>query len=214
MPREKQRTPKLRAQLLVAAEELLGVGGPTALTVRALADRTGTSTAAVYELLGDKRGVVRELYFEGFRRMAAAFAEVPVSAAPDAQLWALVMAYRHFALAHPHLVEVMFARPFSEFEARSGELQRVQACYVAVMSAVEGAIEAGLVDGDPLDVAHVLMATCQGLTAAELAQRLGTAVADRDRRYRLAFTALLRGLRPNPTAPAGKASRRAKRKET
>ena len=46
--------------------------------------RAGTSTAAVYELFGDKAGLVRELFFEGFRRLDAAFSGLSPSADPRA----------------------------------------------------------------------------------------------------------------------------------
>ena len=67
MPRTKQRTPELRDPYLVAAVELLAAEGAAGLTARSLAARAATSAPALYELFGDKSGVVRELYFEGFR---------------------------------------------------------------------------------------------------------------------------------------------------
>src|SRR5580693_1824653 len=108
MPRTKQRTPELRDRVLVAAVELLAEEGAAGLTARSLAARAATSAPALYELFGDKSGVVRELYFEGFRRLGAQLAASPETANPVADLWALATAYRRFIRTNRELAEVMF----------------------------------------------------------------------------------------------------------
>ena len=55
----------------VGRVDLLAEEGAAGLTARSLAARAETSAPALYELFGDKAGVVRELYFEGFRRLLA-----------------------------------------------------------------------------------------------------------------------------------------------
>ena len=70
MPRTKQRTPELRERVLAVAVDLLAEEGAAGLTARSLAARADTSAPALYELFGDKSGVVRELYFEGFRQLS------------------------------------------------------------------------------------------------------------------------------------------------
>ena len=70
MPRPKQRTPELAEHVLQAALGLLASEGPAALTARRLADAAGTSPAAVYELFGDKAGVLRAVFFSGFEHLA------------------------------------------------------------------------------------------------------------------------------------------------
>jgi hypothetical protein len=50
--------------------------------------------------------------------------------------------------------------------------------------------------GDATDVAHVLMAVCQGLAIQETAGWLGTSVMSRDRRWSLATQAVIEGMRP------------------
>jgi len=46
---------------------MLAAEGAQGLTARKVASTAGTSTPAVYELFGDKSGLVREVFFEGFR---------------------------------------------------------------------------------------------------------------------------------------------------
>ena len=67
MPRAKQRTPEMRERVLQAAMDMLASDGVAEFTTRRLAQHAGTSTPAVYELFGDKAGLVREVFFEGFR---------------------------------------------------------------------------------------------------------------------------------------------------
>src|SRR5580704_4955904 len=71
MPRAKQRTPELRDRVLQVALAMLANEGAGALTTRAVAQAAGTSVPAVYELFGDKAGLVRELFFAGFRQLHA-----------------------------------------------------------------------------------------------------------------------------------------------
>ena len=67
MPRAKQRTPELRDHVLQVAVAMLASEGVAGFTTRKVAEEAETSTPAVYELFGDKAGLVREMFFEGFR---------------------------------------------------------------------------------------------------------------------------------------------------
>jgi AcrR family transcriptional regulator len=95
----------LRASLLAAAADEIGVTGATGLSLRALARRAGVSHAAPAHHFGDKRGLFTALAAEGFRllhgRTRAALDR------PDA----LVVAgqrYVEFALDHPAHFLVMW----------------------------------------------------------------------------------------------------------
>ena len=78
MPRAKQRTPELRDHLLEVAITTLSEEGIARFTTRRVAERAGTSVPAVYELFDDKAGLVRAMFFEGFRLLGAELAKVPV----------------------------------------------------------------------------------------------------------------------------------------
>lgn len=194
MPRPKQRTPALRDELLSHALALLAGGGPAAVTARGVAQGAGTSTAAVYELFEDKHGLVRAIYLEGFRRIASDFSQLAESADPRQDLVALVYAFRNFARAHPGLTEVMFNHPFQDFRPGSEDIAHFQVSYRVVMSRVERALAAGLVAGEPRDIALMMMATAEGLIGMESSGRLGRTQADRDRRWERAVDMMLRGL--------------------
>jgi len=56
MGRPREHDEATRAALLEAAERIVADRGPTALSVRAVAEAAGTSTRAVYSLFGSKDG--------------------------------------------------------------------------------------------------------------------------------------------------------------
>ena len=70
MPRAKLRTPALRDRVLQVALTILADEGVAGLTTRRVARQARTSIPAVYELFGDKSGLVREMFFDGFASCA------------------------------------------------------------------------------------------------------------------------------------------------
>ena len=193
MPRTKQRTPELRDRLLVAATDLLADAGAAGLTTRSLAARAATSAPAVYELFGDKAGLVRELYFEGFRQLGSELTALAETDDPVADLWNLASAYRRFVRENRELAEVMFSRPFADFSPGADELAATSSVRVLIVGRVRRCIDAGRLRGDETDVAHVFVALIQGMAFAEAAGRLGTSTESIEGRWRLAIGAALNG---------------------
>jgi AcrR family transcriptional regulator len=200
MPRTKQRTPELRERLLAVAVDLLAEEGAAGLTARSLAARAETSAPALYELFGDKSGVVRELYFEGFRQLSAVLAGLAETADPIADLWALAAQYRRFIRGNRELAEVMFSRPFTDFSPGPDEVAATSSVRVLIVGRVRRCIDLGLLRGDETDVAHVLVALMQGMAFAEAAGRLGTTTESIERRWRLAIGAALSGFGSRPSS--------------
>jgi AcrR family transcriptional regulator len=193
MPRVKQRTPQLKDRVLAVAVALLAEEGPAGFTARSLAARADTSAPAVYELFGDKSGVVRELYFEGFRMLSASLSTVGETADPVADLRALAAAYRAFVLDHREIAEVMFSRPFTDFSPGPEELAATSSVRLLVVRRVRRCVEAGVFEGDETDLAHVFVALVQGMAFAEAAGRLGTSRASVERRWARALHTLCAG---------------------
>lgn len=191
MPRAKQRTPELAERVLEAGLRIAAADGLEALTARRIAAAAGTSPAAVYELFGDKSGVIRAMFFSGFARLGATLDAVPVQDAdPQAELVAIAQSYRAFLLEHPALATLMFSRPFASFDPAPEELAAGAAVRERLVTTVRRAVDVGQLAGDPVDVAHAYVALVHGLAAAEAAQRLGGAV---ERRWDVAVRGLLRG---------------------
>ena len=200
MPRTKRRTDALRERGLEAALGLLTEAGVAGLTAREVARRAGASVPAVYEVFGDKVGLIREIFFEGFRMLGAALSATPVSGEPLTDLRRLAEAHRRFVVAHPVLAQVMFSQPFAAFDPTTAEVEAGAEIRHLVMARVRDAVDAGHLVGDPTDIAHVFVSLIQGLAAAEASQRLGRSRPSVQRRWNLALDAFFRGLGP-PAAP-------------
>jgi AcrR family transcriptional regulator len=196
MPRAKQRTPEMRERVLQAAMDMLARDGVAEFTTRRLAQRAGTSTPAVYELFGDKAGLVREVFFEGFRLLRQYLDQVRPSQDPRAELVLVIESLRSFAREHSVLADLMFSRPFADFDPGPAERRAGDEVRLFIVAAVRRCVRAGVLEGDEVDIAHVIVAMAQGLAGQETAGWLGTSQESRDRRWDLAVTALLDGLRP------------------
>src|SRR5215469_12095195 len=196
MPRPKQRTPQLRDRVLQAAVDMLTTDGIAGFTTRKVAEGAGTSTPAVYELFGDKAGLVRELFFEGFRMLHQRLDELGTSGDPRADMVAVIPVLREFAQDNPALARLMFSRAFAEFDPGPSERRAGAAVREFIVARVRRCIDAGVISGDPADIAHILLAMAQGLILQETAGWLGTSSASMNRRWNLATTTLVNGVSP------------------
>ena len=186
----------LRIRLLDEGGRLLAAEGPAALTTRQLAKRAGTSSSAVYNLFGDKSGLVRAIFAEGFIRLAHRFAELEPTADPRSDLIALGRAFRANALANPHLFDLMFGSPFPELRQSVPDSRESLSTFQALVDTVGRCIEAGVIArADPLDLAMVLSAQVSSLASMEIKGWLGTP-EEADRRWDLALYAAFDARRP------------------
>jgi AcrR family transcriptional regulator len=193
VPPAKVRTPELRQQLLDVAIDLLASDGASAITTRRVAARAKTSAAAIFELFGDKTGLVRALFFEGFRRLLAHLEQLPPARGTAQDLVAFVREFRAFTLDSPRLFEVMYNRPFETFTPGPDERALGDATRSILVERARGGVDAGLLHGDPVDIAHAVLALAIGLATQETADWLGSTPASRDRRWAQAVDALLAG---------------------
>jgi AcrR family transcriptional regulator len=193
MPRPKQRTPELRDRVLQVAVSTLNEDGLSAFTTRRVAEQAGTSVPAVYELFRDKPGLVRAVFFEGFRMLGRRLLEVPETADAVADVKRLIPVFRRFCLDYPALARVMFSRPFHDFDPGPEELAGSTSVRETFVGRIKRCTDAGLLTGDPVDVAHVLLALAQGLAVQEGGRWLGESKASVNRRWEAGVTGLLRG---------------------
>jgi AcrR family transcriptional regulator len=196
VPRAKQRTPELRDRVLQVAVAMLANDGVGGFTTRKVAQEAATSTPAVYELFGDKAGLVREIFLEGFRMLRRSFDSLRETGDPRADLVGVIAALRAFVRENRELAEVMFSRPFADFDPGPSGRNAGSAVRTFVVGRVQRCIDAGVLAGDATDVAHVLVSLTQGLAGTEAAGWLGTSRASVDRRWELAIRAVLDGLAP------------------
>ena len=194
MARPRTHDEKLRVRLLDEGGRILAGEGPAALTTRALAERAETSSSAVYALFGDKAGLVRAMFVEGFRRLIGRFAEIQRTDDPLADLEAMGRAFRANALANPHLYDLMFGCPFPDFRPEEDEAREAQGAFEALVEAVTRCRDAGAIaPADPVDAATTLFGLVHGLSNLELRGWLGSP-EEADRRWALAFRMIRQGL--------------------
>lgn len=196
MPRPKQRTPELRERLVQAALATLTEEGVSGLTTRRVAQSADTSPPAVYEFFGDKGGLVREVFFEGFRLLGTRLQSLVETEDPRTDLVAALNVCRLFACENRELAMLMFSRPFADFDPGPSDREAGAGVRELVVAKVKRCIEARSLAGQPTDVAHVALAVVQGLALQETAGWLGTSRASVDRRWNLAANAVLDGLQP------------------
>ena len=101
-----------------------------------------------------------------------------------------------FVRENPVLADLMFSRPFADFDPGPAERRAGDAVRQFIVGRVRRCTEAGVLAGNETDIAHVLLALVQGLARQETAGWLGTSEASMDRRWDLAVIAVLAGLRP------------------
>jgi AcrR family transcriptional regulator len=196
VPRVKQRTDALRERGVASALAVLAEDGVAGLTARTVARRADASVPAIYEVFGDKAGLIREVFFHGFRVLGDEFAAVPPAADPIEALRRLAEVFRRFVLANPVLAQIMFSRPVADFDPTPEDHKAGVKVRKVFVNHVRSAVDAGLLAGDPIDIAHIFFEFVEGLAAAESAQRLGASKQSIDRRWRLGLDALIKGMSP------------------
>lgn len=180
MPEPATRTaerlgPRAR-QIVATARDLLEQEGATALTMRRLAERLGIRAPSLYKHLPDKGALEAAIIATGFEDTAAAL-ESALQAALAARaepLAALAVAYRAFALDHPHLYRLMTDRPLPREHLPAGVEDRAAAPLLRAA-------------GDP-DTARALWAFAHGMIMLELARRFPPG-ADLDAAWRRGVSA-------------------------
>jgi len=158
----------LRHTLLDRAAALVFDRGPDALSLRRLAADANTSTTAVYSLFGNKAGLLDSLYQEAVRRFAARLATVEASDDPAADIVALGVAYRDYALSEPHLYTIMFTRRQKDDSEDDSE---AASTIEPLKDAVRRGQEAGQLVNAPAElIALACWGVAHGLVSIELAE--------------------------------------------
>ncbi len=186
----------LRAALLRSAERTLREKGVGALSLRELARETGVSHAAPGRHFKDKQALLDALALDGYERMNQALAAAGdrPGLSFEERMTALARAYLGFAVEHPELLELMFARKHHP-DSSAQLAAAVDQSFGSFTALIADAQERGeIVQGDPEHITLVAAASLHGLAAliASCALEADEALAGLDEHVRL----LLHGLRP------------------
>lgn len=172
MPRPRVHDDEVRARLIDAAAAVLAAEGPHAVTTRRVAREVGTSTTAIYSLLGSKQEMFRAMYVEGFQRLADRQRALPVTDDPLADLRAMGRTYFENGLANPHLYDVMFHRPVQDFAPEEEDVAFALSTLQDLVAVVERAVGAGRLHGDAAEIGTDLWAMVHGVTSLTIAGML------------------------------------------
>jgi AcrR family transcriptional regulator len=141
-----------RDRVLAAALRLVAAGGPEAVQARRLAAEAGTSTMAVYTHFGGMGQLITEVVRVGYIWFGQRLAEAPRGGDPVADLLALGLAYRDYALENPQLYCLMFgatvppgrrAGSGQSVAAAAGALTEARAAFAQLVALVTRVMEAG-----------------------------------------------------------------------
>jgi len=157
-----------------AATRLFAAHGYDAVTMRALADELGVSAMTPYRYLSGKDELVALVRTAAFRRFAEALEHATARVAdPEDRLRRLKRAYLRFAATHGDAYRIMFELRGPDDAGRWPELAAEAARAFGVLGdSVRAAVVAGVLEGDPLTIAHLLWAGAHGLASLHLAGRL------------------------------------------
>lgn len=166
-------------RLVRAAIGLLAEQGPSALKARTVAAASGLSTMVVYSHFGGIPELMGAVADHGFQELGRAFAQVPVTEDPVADLFVMALTTRRLARQNPHLYDLMFGlstratyRPLSDTGLRlSGRSPAFRDAYAHVVAACERLMHFGRVQPqEPEVVAAQLWSFVHGYVTLELAE--------------------------------------------
>lgn len=160
----------LRAAILNAAARLLAANGLRGLSVRAIAADVGASTKVIYSHYGGKPGIIAALYSDGFERLADVMGKEAQGAdPPSARLHKIARAYRAFAVAEPHMYELIYGPRVRELLPSTDDREdarRLQQIVAGVFQ--EGQDQGRFAKSDPGDQSRNYWAALHGTVSLEL----------------------------------------------
>ncbi len=194
MARPREYDDDLRVRLVESAARILAAEGPHAVTLRRVATDVGTSTTAIYSLIGSKDDLARGMFREGFQRLADHLEAVERTDDPLADLRDLGEAYHHMAMESPQLYLMMFSSPIPEFRVNQDDSEFALSTLAMLIECVQRCIDGGHLAGDAGDLAMQIWGLNHGITSLAINQQLGPPEEAR-RKLGHAGRALIEGFR-------------------
>ncbi|KND41857.1 TetR/AcrR family transcriptional regulator [Streptomyces stelliscabiei] len=164
-------------RLVRAAIGLLAEQGPSAIKARTVASASGLSTMVVYSHFGGIPELMGAVADRGFQELGRAFAQVPVTDDPIADLFAMALSCRRLARENPHLYDLMFGlstratyRPLTEADHRlSGHSSAFRDAHAHITAACGRLARSGRVEQrEPEVMAAQLWSMVHGYITLEL----------------------------------------------
>ena len=198
MGRPREHNEATRTALLVAAERIIAERGPSALSVRAVADAAGTTTRAVYSLFGSKDGLlVGALARDAFEFLSTEIQKLEETDDPVTDLIDVgVLVFRRLVREHPALYRIAFQRIVPGLDAGPELTAARQRAWGELIAKVARLESAGLLGGKPVpEAALEFNAMMEGLGNAELRGAVLRLLPEgnEEQAWRTALATLVRG---------------------
>ncbi|QDZ30017.1 TetR/AcrR family transcriptional regulator [Noviherbaspirillum sp. UKPF54] len=165
----------LRQGMLDAATRLLTDEGPSALTVRRVAEAVNCSTTLLYSFFGGKDGLSNELYLEGFARLKEEFRVASEQAGSKndsdglAPLRLHARVYHQYAKHNPSYYMVMFGDAIAGFVPPVESRKKAWESFEVLIDAFDACMKSGaLPPSNPTAAARLLWAAMHGAVSLEL----------------------------------------------
>jgi AcrR family transcriptional regulator len=179
-----------RAALLAAGAKVLSEEGPSALTLRRVADAVNCSTKMIYTHFGGKDGLLDALYLHSFAGLTTALNGAPEDGDALRRLESMAGAYRDFALAEPALYNVMFGDLGRAWEAPLASRRQAWKSFETLKNAVSAAMPSARAEEATL-ITHLFWAAMHGVVSLEMRRLIG-ASQDGEQLFRQAITAVFK----------------------
>ncbi len=155
-----------RRALVRAASELLGEGGPDAVTLRAVGARAGVSRGAPYGHFENKEHLLTQLAVNAWNSLADKVEQLRADpdATPSARLERALLTLIEVGRRQPHLYALMFSTPAGAPEA-AGAANRLENQFLAIVADMVG-------ESDALRYGALLMSSAHGIAGLELSGHL------------------------------------------
>ncbi|MCL4683606.1 TetR/AcrR family transcriptional regulator [Myxococcota bacterium] len=164
-----------RDSLCRVAAQRFAESGFAGVTLRSLAQELRVSPMTPYRYFRNKEEIWQAVRTDAFRRFGMSIeAAAHGIGCPLERIQAIGRAYLHFAQTEPHAYRIMFQLdppdpnedwdPLQEEELRRG--------WLVLRGAMEDGVRAGLLRGDPDELAHLSWISVHGLATLHLAGRL------------------------------------------
>lgn len=158
----------VRSQLSSAASALLETEGASALSLRAIARRTGVALGTVYYHYADKHALLAGLAAEGFRDLATALRTATDGRGEGGGIRAAGMAYLSFVRARPALYGLMYE--MRDVGRREEVEEAESAAFSEMVRAASEDLRPGAEPEAVRQVAQAIWACARGIAALALAR--------------------------------------------
>ncbi len=159
---------RLRQEILDATEDLLiETGSEESVSIRAVAERVGVTSPAIYRHFTDKQALLFEVCSLQFTRLHEHLdAVMAMEADATARLQACGRAYVDFGLAHPEAYRIMFmAHSDWTPETYEGQVLGDEGSFMALVRVVADVITELDIDRDPFQASVLLWTAMHGVTS-------------------------------------------------